>query len=161
MAVKYAVAMGAEVWVITTSAEKAEVAKEYGATGVIISKSEKEMKEAAHRFDFILDTIPKGHDVTPYLQLLTVKGTLCLVGPIEPMPGFHSGSVINGQKSIAGSGIGGIQETKEMLDYSATHKVMPEIELIKIEEINKAWDALMNKAVSKRFVIDIKQSFLD
>jgi uncharacterized zinc-type alcohol dehydrogenase-like protein len=90
---------------------------------------------------------------------LNIHGTLCLVGPIEPMPGFHSGSVITGQRSIAGSGIGGIKETKEMLEYSAKHKIFPEIELIKIEEINDAWAALMNKQMSKRHVIDMKKSF--
>jgi alcohol dehydrogenase (NADP+) len=125
MGVKYAKAMGAEVWVITTSPAKAETAKSYGAQGVIVSSSEKDMAAAAHKFDFLLDTIPKGHDVSPYMDLLNIHGTLCLVGPIEPMPGFHSGSVIFGQKSIAGSGIGGIKETQEMLAYSAKHNILP------------------------------------
>ncbi|MFZ1720900.1 MAG: NAD(P)-dependent alcohol dehydrogenase, partial [Microgenomates group bacterium] len=159
MGVKYAKAMGAEVWVITTSAQKAKVAKSYGATGVIVSSSKEDMKKAAHKFDFILDTIPKSHDVTPYLGLLNVHGTLCLVGPIEPMPGYHSGSVINGQKSIAGSGIGGIKETQEMLEYSAENNILPEIEIIPMQDINKAWDSLMNKQMAKRFVIDMKASF--
>src|SRR5581483_8544625 len=115
MGVKYASAMGAEVWVISSSPQKVSAAKAYGVDGVIVSSSEQDMKDAANTFDFLLDTIPKAHDVTPYLHLLTVHGTICLVGPIEPMPGFHSGNLIHGQKSIAGSGIGGIQETKEML----------------------------------------------
>lgn len=159
MAVKYAKAMGAEVWVITSSPEKAATAKSYGAAGVIVSASAEEMTKAAHRFDFLLDTIPKAHDLSPYLSLLNIHGTVCLIGPIEPMPGFHSGQVISGQKSIAGSGIGGIKETKEMLEYSAEHEILPEIEIIKIQDINQAWDALANKQMSKRYVIDMKKSF--
>jgi uncharacterized zinc-type alcohol dehydrogenase-like protein len=159
MAVKYAKSMGAEVWVITTSPKKAKTAKSYGADGVVVSSDSEQMTAAAHQFDFMLDTIPKAHELSPYLRLLNIHGTLCLVGPIEPMPGFHSGSVITGQRSIAGSGIGGIKETKEMLEYSAKHKIFPEIELIKIEEINDAWAALMNKQMSKRHVIDMKKSF--
>lgn len=109
MGVKYAKAFGAEVWVITSSPEKAAIAESYGADGVIVSGSEKDMGSAANKFDFLLDTIPKAHDLSPYIQLLNIHGTICLVGPIEPMPGYHSGEVIDGQKSIAGSGIGGIK----------------------------------------------------
>lgn len=159
MGVKYAKSFGAEVWVITSSPEKAETAKAYGADGVVVSSSEQDMKDAANKFDFLLDTIPKAHDLTPYLQLLNVHGTICLVGPIEPMPGYHSGNVINGQRSIAGSGIGGIKETKEMLEYSAWHNILPEIEIINIKDINEAWDSLLNKQLSKRYVIDMRKSF--
>lgn len=159
MGVKYAKAMGAEVWVITSSPEKAEAAKSYGADGVIVSSSPEEMQKAVNQFDFLLDTIPKAHDLEPYLKLLNIHGTVCLVGPIEPMPGFHSGSVIGGQKSIAGSGIGGIKETKEMLEYSAGHNILPEIEIIEIKDVNKAWDSLQSKQTAKRFVINIKDSF--
>lgn len=144
MGVKYAKSFGAEVWVITTSPEKAEAATSYGVDGVIASTSPDDMAAAAHQFDFLLDTIPKAHDLSPYLQLLNIHGTICLVGPIEPMPGFHSGDVISGQKSIAGSGIGGIKETQEMLAYSAEHNIMPEIEIIDIKDVNKAWDALLS-----------------
>jgi len=161
MAVKYAKAMGAEVWVITSSPKKAAAAKSYGAKGIIVSSSAEEMTNAAHTFDFLLDTIPKAHDVSPYLQLLNVHGTLCLVGPIEPMPGFHSGDVISGQKSIAGSGIGGIKETQEMLEYSAQHKILPEIEVILMQDINTAWHSLMEKQMAKRYVIDIRKSFAE
>ncbi len=159
MGVKYAVSMGAEVWVITSSPEKAEVAKSYGAAGIVISTSDTEMKKAAHTFDFLLDTIPTAHDLEKYMKLLNVHGTICLVGPIEPMPGYHSHDVINGQKSIAGSGIGGVAETQEMLEYSAKHNILPEIEIIKIQDINKAWDNLKKKQMAKRYVIDMKQSF--
>lgn len=159
MGVKYAKSMGAEVWVITSSPEKAEAAKSYGATGIVVSTSNSDMEDAAHKFDFLLDTIPKAHDLTPYLSLLNIHGTICLVGPIEPMPGFHSGTVIDGQRSIAGSGIGGIKETKEMLDYSADNNILPEIEIINIKDINEAWDSLKSKQMAKRYVIDMKKSF--
>lgn len=159
MAIKYARAMGAEVWAITSTPEKAEAASAYGATGTIVSSSTQDMEAAAHTFDFLLDTIPKAHDLTPYLQLLNIHGTVCLVGPIEPMPGFHSGSVIGGQKSIAGSGIGGIKETQQMLAYSAQHNILPEIEIIRIEDINIAWQALTEKQMAKRYVIDMRKSF--
>ncbi|MGI0135361.1 MAG: zinc-binding dehydrogenase, partial [Candidatus Micrarchaeaceae archaeon] len=139
--------------------EKKASAKSYGATGVLISSSREDMEQAANTFDFLLDTIPMAHDVTLYLHLLAIHGTVCLVGPIEPMPGFHSGNLIHGQRSVAGSGIGGIQETKEMLAFSTEHRIMPEIEVIPIEEINRAWDALVSKQTAKRYVIDMKQSF--
>ncbi len=159
MGIKYAKSMGAEVWAVTSSPEKVEAANSYGVDGVIVSSSIEDMSSKAHYFDFLLDTIPKGHDLAPYISLLDIHGTICLVGPIEPMPGYHSGLVINGQRSIAGSGIGGIAETQEMLVYSAENKIFPEIELIDISEINKAWDALTSKQSAKRFVIDIKNSF--
>lgn len=159
MGVKYAKSFGAEVWVVTSSPEKAETAKKYGADGVIISTDNEGMASAANTFDFLLDTIPMAHDVTPYVHLLGIHGTICLVGPIEPMPGYHSGDVIHGQKSIAGSGIGGIKETQEMLEYSAAHNILPEIELIDIKDVNQAWDALLGKQIAKRYVIDMKRSF--
>lgn len=159
MGVKYAKSMGAEVWVITSSPGKKQAAESYGATGVIVSSSDKDMENVANKLDFLLDTIPKAHDLSPYLHLLNIHGTICLVGPIEPMPGFHSGDVINGQRSIAGSGIGGIDETQEMLEYSAKHGILPEIEIINIKDINDAWDSLTSKQTTKRFVIDMKKSF--
>lgn len=159
MGVKYAKAMGAEVWVITSSPGKAKTALSYGAAGVVVSSSEKDMQSNVHKFDFLLDTIPKAHDLSPYMQLLNLRGTICLVGAIEPMPGYHSTDVIGGQKSIAGSGIGGVKETQEMLEYSAKHGILPEIEVIRIQDINKAWDSLISKQMAKRFVIDMKKSF--
>jgi uncharacterized zinc-type alcohol dehydrogenase-like protein len=159
MGIKYAREMGAEVWAITSSPQKVDTAKSYGVTDAIVSSSDSDMQRAAHKFDFLLDTIPRAHDLAPYMQLLNVHGTICLVGPIEPMPGYHSGDVINGQKSIAGSGIGGIKETQEMLEYSTEHNILPEIEIITIQDINKAWDSLASKQMAKRYVIDMKKSF--
>lgn len=159
MGVKYARAMGAEVDVITSSPEKADIAKSYGASGVVVSTSESDMKKARRKFDLIIDTIPNAHDLTPYLELLNVDGTIVLVGPINPMPEFHGGNLIGGRKSIAGSGIGGIKETKEMLEFSARNNIVPDIQIIKMQDINKAWDSLVSKQMSKRYVIDIEKSF--
>ncbi len=159
MGVKYAKAMGAEVHVITTSPEKAEAATAYGADGVIVSSSASDMQAAVRKFDLLIDTVPVGHDLQPYLELLNVDGSIVLVGPLSPMEGFHGVNVIGGRKSIAGSGIGGIKETEEMLAYSAEHGIVPEIEIIDIKNVNEAWDALTSKQMSKRYVIDIEKSF--
>jgi uncharacterized zinc-type alcohol dehydrogenase-like protein len=159
MGVKYAKAMGATVTVITSSPEKVEIAKKYGADEVIISGSEEEMKEARRSLDLIIDTIPNAHDLTPYLDLLGLNGSIVLVGPITNMPGYHSGAIIGGRKSIAGSGIGGVKETEEMLDFSAKHNIVPEIEIITTDKVNDAWESLLNKQMAKRFVIDIERSF--
>lgn len=159
MGVKYAKAMGAHVGVITSSPEKAEIAKNYGADEVILSSSESEMKDARRRYDLIIDTVPSAHDLTPYLELVNVDGSLVLVGPINPMPGFHGSDLMGGRISIAGSGVGGIQETIEMLDFSAKHGIAPNIEIITMIDVNKAWDSLVSKQISKRFVIDIEKSF--
>ncbi|HEY4963173.1 MAG TPA: NAD(P)-dependent alcohol dehydrogenase [Candidatus Saccharimonadales bacterium] len=159
MGVKYAKAMGAYVGVITSSPEKAETAKQYGADEVIVSSSEADMKGAIRKFDLIIDTIPSAHELKPYLELLNVDGSIVLVGPINPMPGFHGGELIGGRKSIAGSGVGGIKETKEMLEFSAKHGIVPNIEVITMADINKAWDSLVSKQFSKRYVIDIQKSF--
>lgn len=159
MGVKYAKAMGAHVGVVTSSPDKVDAAKSYGADEVIVSSSEADMQNARRRFDLIINTIPSAHDLKPYLELLNVNGSIVLVGPINPMPGFHGGDVINGRKSIAGSGVGGIKETKEMLEFSAKHGIVPDIEMITMKDINKAWDSLVSKQISKRYVIDIEKSF--
>ena len=161
MGVKYAKAMGAEVHVITSSPDKADTAKSYGADGVIVSSSETEMQAATRKFDLIIDTVPVGHDLKPYLELLNVDGTIVLVGPLSPMEGFHGGNVIGGRKSIAGSGIGSIKETEEMLAFSAEHGIVPDIDIIDIKDVNEAWDALASKQMSKRYVIDIEKSFAE
>lgn len=159
MGVKYAVAMGAEVWVITTSPDKAKDAKKYGATGVIISTNDDDIEKNKRKFDLIIDTIPVEHSLTPYLKLLNINATIVLVGPINPMPGYHGGQVIDGRKSIAGSGIGSMKELQEMINFSADHNILPDVEMIKIEDINEAWDDLVNKGISHRYVIDMNKSF--
>jgi alcohol dehydrogenase (NADP+) len=159
MGVKYAKAMGAYVGVITSSPEKADIAKKYGADEVILSSSESEMQNARRKFDLIIDTIPSAHDLKPYLELINVHGSLVLVGPINPMPSFHGADVMGGRKSIAGSGIGGIKETEEMLAFSAEHGIVPDTEIITMKEINQAWDTVAVGKMSHRYVIDIEKSF--
>lgn len=161
MGVKYAKAMGAEVFVITTSPEKAEAAKSFGADGVIVSSDDSGMESLKRKFDLLIDTIPVEHNLDKYLPLLNINGTIVLVGPINPMPGFHGGDLIDGRKSIAGSGIGSMKEVREMLEFSAKHNILPEVEVIKIEDVNEAWEKISNKGISHRFVIDLSKSFLN
>ena len=156
---KFAKAMGADVWVITSSPEKADDAKRFGADGIVVSSDEEDMKSAYRKFDLIINTIPKEHDLKPYMDLLNINGTICLVGPINPMPGYHGGDVIGGRKSIAGSGIGGLKETSEMLKFCAKHDVLPDVEEITMEQVNEAWDTMLKKQKSSRYVINVQESF--
>jgi uncharacterized zinc-type alcohol dehydrogenase-like protein len=159
MGVKYAKALGAEVHVITTSPEKAEAGQSYGADGAIVSTDPEQMKEYTGYFDVLIDTIPIGHDAQPYINLLGLDGTLVLVGPISPMEGFHGASLIGKRRSVAGSVIGGIPETQEVLDFSAKNGIVPDIEVIPIEKINEAHQNMMSKSMSHRYVIDLEASF--
>jgi alcohol dehydrogenase (NADP+) len=155
MGVKLAKALGAEVTVITTSALKGADAKMLGADHVLLSTDAEAMKLARRGFDFLLDTIPVAHDVSPYLLLLDRNGTLCLVGAIDQMPSFHTGLLLGGQKAVAGSAIGGIAETQEMLDFCALNNILPECEMIRMDEINTAFTRLEKADVKYRFVIDM------
>ncbi|MGB7654070.1 MAG: NAD(P)-dependent alcohol dehydrogenase [Novosphingobium sp.] len=155
MGVKFAKALGAEVTMITTSPAKGEDAKKLGADHVLVSTDKAAMKAAARSFDFLLDTIPVQHDVTPYLFLLDRKGVLCLVGMIDMMPSFHSGLLLGGQKAVAGSGVGGIAQTQEMLDFCAEQGIVSEIEMIRMDEINHAYERMEKADVKYRFVIDM------
>jgi alcohol dehydrogenase (NADP+) len=155
MGVKLAKALGAEVTVITTSALKGADAKMLGADHVLLSTDAEAMKLARRGFDFLLDTIPVAHDVSPYLLLLDRNGTLCLVGAIDQMPSFHTGLLLGGQKAVAGSAIGGIAETQEMLDFCALNNILPECEMIRMDEINTAFMRLEKADVKYRFVIDM------
>jgi uncharacterized zinc-type alcohol dehydrogenase-like protein len=155
MGVKFAKALGAEVTMITTSPAKGEDAKKLGADHVLVSTDKEAMKAANRSFDFLLDTIPVQHDVTPYLMLLDRKGTLCLVGMIDAMPSFHTALLLGGQKAVAGSGVGGIAQTQEMLDFCAERGIVSEIELIGVDGINHAYDRMEKADVKYRFVIDL------
>ncbi|WP_309621341.1 NAD(P)-dependent alcohol dehydrogenase [Novosphingobium sp.] len=155
MGVKFAKALGAEVTMITTSPAKGDDAKKLGADHVLVSTDKAAMKAATRSFDFLLDTIPVQHDVTPYLFLLDRKGVLCLVGMIDMVPGFHSGLLLGGQKAVAGSGVGGIAQTQEMLDFCAEKGIVSEIEMIRIDEINHAYERMEKADVKYRFVIDM------
>jgi uncharacterized zinc-type alcohol dehydrogenase-like protein len=154
MAVKFASAFGARVVLFTTSPGKTEDALRLGATEVVISKNESEMQKHAGSFDFILDTVSAGHNVNTYLDLLKREGTLTLVGaPETPIP-VRVFSLLFRRRQLAGSIIGGIRETQEMLDFCAHHGITADIELIRIQQINEAYERLLRSDVKYRFVID-------
>ncbi|GAA4282025.1 NAD(P)-dependent alcohol dehydrogenase [Gaetbulibacter aestuarii] len=155
MGVKFAHALGAHTVMITRSPDKAGDAKDLGADEVLISTDEDEMKKHAGSFDFILNTIPVGHDMNPYLGLLKIDATMCLVGAVEPLKPFHGGNIIMGRKRIAGSLIGGIKETQEMLDFCGEHDILSDIEMINMQNINEAYDRVVASDVKYRFVIDM------
>lgn len=156
MGIKLAHAMGAKVVMITRSPEKGEDAKKLGADEVLISTQIGEMRKHNNSFDFLLNTIPVGHDVDPYLRLLKRDKTMVLVGAIEPLKQVNGAFLIGSRKNIAGSLIGGIAETQEMLDFCAQYNVLPEVEMINIQDINQAWDRVVSGDVKYRFVIDMK-----
>jgi alcohol dehydrogenase (NADP+) len=155
MAVKLAKAMGAEVIVFTTSPSKFEDAKRLGADDVILSKDTAQMKNYAGKLHFVLDAVSAKHDINAYLNLLRVDGTLVLVGaPEHPLP-VAAFSLIPMRRSFAGSLIGGIAETQEMLDFCGRHNIVSDIELINIQQINEAYERLLKGDVKYRFVIDM------
>ncbi|MAN58953.1 MAG: hydroxyacid dehydrogenase [Flavobacteriaceae bacterium] len=156
MGVKFAHAIGAETVMITTSPSKKEDAKHLGADSVLISKDEKEMEKHAGTFDFLLNTIPVGHDLNPYINLLKRDATMVLVGAIEPLDPMHGGGLILGRKRVAGSVIGGIKETQEMLDFCGEHGITCDVEMISMQEINDAYKRVQDGDVKYRFVIDMK-----
>lgn len=158
MAVKLAVAMGAEVTVLTTSPGKAEAAKAVGASDVLISTDPAAMEAAMGRFHFIIDTIPVTHEVDPYATLLRPNGSMVIVGALEPLPSFSGFNLIFGNRVIAGSAIGGIAETQEMLDFCAEHGILPEIEVITGDRIPEAWETLAKGDMPHRYVIDVAAS---
>jgi uncharacterized zinc-type alcohol dehydrogenase-like protein len=155
LGVKFAAALGARVTIITTSPSKGEDARALGAHDVIVSRDAAQMEAAASRFHFILDTIPVGHDVQPYLTLLRRGGRMVLVGAIEPLPSVHGGLLIMGNKALGGSGVGGVRETQEMLEFCAGHGLYPETEMVRMDEVNDAYERLLKNDVRYRFVIDM------
>ena len=122
----------------------------------MISKDEDQMKEHANSFDFLLNTVPVGHDVNPYIGLLKRDATMVLVGAIEPLDPIHGGGLIASRKTIAGSLIGGIKETQEMLDFCGKHNIVSDVEMIDIQNINDAYERVQKSDVKYRFVIDMK-----
>ncbi|MGB3776688.1 MAG: NAD(P)-dependent alcohol dehydrogenase [Leeuwenhoekiella sp.] len=155
MGIKFAHAMGAHTVMITTSPEKAEDAKRLGADEVLISKDDKAMKEQAGSFDFLLNTVPVGHDTNPYINILKRDGTMVMVGAIEPIE-VNGAGLIMGRKRIAGSIIGGIKETQQMLDFCGENDIVSDIEMIDMKNINDAYERVVEGDVKYRFVIDMK-----
>jgi len=155
MGVKLSHAMGAKTVMITSSANKAADAKRLGADAVLISSDAAAMQAMANQFDFLLNTIPVAHDFNQYMPLLKVDGTMCIVGAIGPTGELNSGPLIFGRRSVAGSLVGGIKETQEMLDFCGKHNITSDIELIKINEINQAYERMIKSDVKYRFVIDM------
>jgi len=155
MGVKFAHALGARVIVFTTSPGKTADALRLGADEVVVSKNPEEMQKHASSFDFILDAVSADHDINAYLSLLNVDGTLTLIGaPANPLP-VSVFNLLTGRRQFAGSIIGGIAETQEMLDFCAAHGIVSDIETIGIQQINEAYDRLLKSDVKYRFVIDM------
>lgn len=156
MGIKIAKAMGAHVVAFTTSESKFAEAKRLGADEVVLSKNAEQMAAFHGKLHFILDAVSAQHDINAYLSLLRVDGSLALVGAPEfPLP-VSAFSLIPGRKSFAGSMIGGIAETQEMLDFCGKHNITSEIEMIDIQQINEAYERLLKGDVRYRFVIDMK-----
>ena len=156
MGIKFAKAMGAEVTLFTRSASKAEEGRRQGADHVIVSTDAEQMKAAAGSFDFLLDTIPVQHDLNPYLDVLRFDGVHILVGLIEPVdPPVNAAKLVLGRKVLAGSLIGGIAETQEVLDFCAEHGISCDIEMLDIRHINEAYSRMIAGDVKYRFVIDM------
>ncbi|HZG46098.1 MAG TPA: NAD(P)-dependent alcohol dehydrogenase [Allosphingosinicella sp.] len=157
MGVKIAAAMGAHVVAFTTSPAKREDALRLGAHEVVVSKDAAEMKPHRNSFDFILNTVAAPHDLDAFLILLKRDGTMALVGvPASPHPAPSAGNLVMRRRSLAGSLIGGIRETQEMLDFCNEHGLTADIEMIGVEEIDAAYDRMVRSDVKYRFVIDMQ-----
>jgi alcohol dehydrogenase (NADP+) len=155
MGVKFAHAFGAHTVLFTSSPNKSADGLRLGADEVVVSKNEAEMLKHANSFDFILDTIPADHDLNPYLQLLKLDGTMTMVGaPANPAP-VGVFNLLFKRRSLAGSIIGGLRETQEMLDFCGEHGITSDVEIIPIQQINHAYDRLLKSDVKYRFVIDM------
>jgi alcohol dehydrogenase (NADP+) len=155
MGLKFAKAFGAHAVLFTTSPNKTADAVRLGADEVVISKNEAEMQKHAGSFDFILDAVSADHDLNAYLQLLKLDGTMTLVGaPEKPAP-VYGFNLLMKRRRLSGSAIGGIRETQEMLDFCADKGITADIEMIKIQQVNEAYERLLKSDVKYRFVIDM------
>jgi alcohol dehydrogenase (NADP+) len=156
MGIKFAKALGAHVVMITTTPEKGKDATRLGADEVLISSDLEAMKAHADSFDFLLNTVPVGHDLNPYAALLALDRTMVLVGAITeltpPLAGF---SLMKGRRSVAGSAIGGMAETQEMMDFCAQHNIVSDVEMVGMQDVNAAYERLQKNDVRYRFVIDM------
>jgi len=155
MAVKLAVAMGAEVTVLSRSDKKAEEARTLGANGILVSSDKSAMKAASASFDLIIDTVPVKHDVSPYSPLLDIDGTLVIVGQLGAMDEFVAAPLVLGRRRVAGSLIGGIKETQEVLDFCAEHDIHPICEIIRPDQVNDAYAVMSKGDIAHRYVMDM------
>ncbi|WP_346837000.1 NAD(P)-dependent alcohol dehydrogenase [Microbulbifer sp. SAOS-129_SWC] len=155
MAVKLAAAMGADVTVMSRTEDKEADALALGADRLLVSSNSEAMEEAQSSFDLIIDTVPVKHDLNPYLPLLDIDGTLVLVGQVGPLEEPITVPMIMGRRRIAGSPIGGIDETQELLNFCAKKNILPECEMIGIDEVNEAFERMERADVRYRFVIDM------
>lgn len=156
MAIKLAKGLGADVTLFTRSPGKEEDARRLGADRVVLSTKVEDMAKAAGRFDLIIDTVPYVHDLNPYLPTLAVGGTLVLVGYLgELEPPLNSTVMVMQRKSVAGSLIGGIPETQEMLDFCGQQGITSDVEVISMQNINAAYERMLKSDVKYRFVIDM------
>lgn len=155
MAVKFGVAFGAEVTVLSTSPSKEVDAKKLGAHKFVVTTDEVQVSAARGTFDFILDTVSAEHDFNMYLSLLRTNGTMICVGAPSKPAEIAAFSLLGGRKSVAGSGIGGIAETQEMLDFCAENNIVSEIEIIDMKDIQTAYERMLKGDVRYRFVIDM------
>ncbi|WP_290654349.1 NAD(P)-dependent alcohol dehydrogenase [Idiomarina sp.] len=156
MGVKFAKALGAEVTIFTRSESKVKEAKKQGADHVVISTDEQQMQDVAESFDFMLDTVPVKHDLNPYLNCLKYDGTHIIVGLLESVePPLEAGALVLKRRVIAGSLIGGLPETQEMLDFCGEHGIHCDVEMLDIENINEAYERMKKGDVKYRFVIDM------
>ena len=155
MGVKFSHALGAHTTMITSSEQKGVDARLLGADEVLLSSSIDALSKVAGSFDFLLNTIPVNHDLTPYLELLKTNGTMCVVGAVEPLSQINAVQLIFGRRSLAGSLIGGIAETQEMLDFCGEKNILSEVEVIRMDEINDAYTRMQKNDVKYRFVLDL------
>jgi uncharacterized zinc-type alcohol dehydrogenase-like protein len=148
--------MGAEVTLFTRSPGKEADARRLGADNVVLSSKPDEMKAVAGKFDLIIDTVPYVHDLNPYIPTLAVDGTLTLVGYLGPLnDALNTAPLVVGRKAVAGSLIGGLPETQEMLDFCAEHGITADVEVIRMDAINEAYVRMLKSDVKYRFVIDM------
>jgi uncharacterized zinc-type alcohol dehydrogenase-like protein len=157
MALKLAVARGAEATVFTTSPGKVEDARRMGAKEAVLWSDEAAMKRLANTFDLLITTVPKAYPMQPFVNVLKPDATLVNVGAMGELKGVTGINLIYARKSIAGSMIGGIAETQQVIDYCAARNIKADIELVRPDQINEAFERVVNKDVRYRFVIDMKQ----
>ena len=156
MGVKFSHAFGAHTVLFTTSPGKSEDAKRLGADEVVISRNPDEMKRHLNSFDFILNTVAASHSLDSYIELLKRDGTMCLVGaPEHPHPSPNIMNLIFRRRQVAGSLIGGLKETQEMLDFCAANGIVSDIEMIRMDKVNEAYERMLKSDVKYRFVIDM------